>query len=128
MGSSNGFQSLFALNTKFSLFSVRPKWVWHSNISVTPSDFRPLIYPFVFYTTLAGESFLSLGLEQLWLNLDPFRSLALRFGIVFHLQLVLLSYHPIFLRPCRFLKLVFFRVANRTKSASVCSKLLRSTI
>src|SRR6218665_2774364 len=82
MGSSNGFQSLFALNTKFSLFSVRPKWVWHSNISVTPSDFRPLIYPFVFYTTLAGESFLSLGLEQLWLNLDPFRSLALRFGIV----------------------------------------------
>ena len=35
--------------------------------------------------------------------------------IAFHLQLVLLSYRPIFLRPCHFLKLG----ANRTKSASV---------
>ena len=37
-----------------------------------------------------------------------------------HLQLLLLSYHPIFLRPYHFLKLVSFLGANRTKSASVC--------
>ena len=42
--------------------------------------------------------------------------LPLLFGIAFHLQLVLLSYHPIFLRPYHFLKLVSFLGANRTKS------------
>src|SRR6218665_3921434 len=36
-----------------------------------------------------------------------------------------LSYHPIFLRPYHFLKLVSFLGANRTKSASVCLWLLR---
>src|SRR6218665_2260535 len=46
--------------------------------------------------------------------------LPLLFGIAFHLQLVLLSCHPIFLRPYHFLKLVSFLGANRTKSASVC--------
>src|SRR6218665_3160567 len=51
--------------------------------------------------------------------------LPLLFGIAFHLQLVLLSYHPIFLRPYHFLKLVSFLGANRTKSASVCLWLLR---
>ena len=40
-------------------------------------------------------------------------------GIAFHLQLVLLSYHPIFLRPNHFLKLVSFLGANRTKRVSV---------
>ena len=43
-------------------------------------------------------------------------------------QLVLLSYHPIFLRPYHFLKLVSFLGANRTKSASVCLWLLRGAI
>src|SRR6218665_3801284 len=40
----------------------------------------------------------------------------------------LLSYHPIFLRPYHFLKLVSFLGANRTKSAFVCPWLLRGAI
>jgi len=44
----------------------------------------------------------------LWLNVDPFRLLTLSFGIAFHLQLMLLSYHPIFLRPYHFLNLSLF--------------------
>src|SRR6218665_4212183 len=40
--------------------------------------------------------------------------LPLLFGIAFHLQLVLLSYHPIFLRPYHFLRLVCFLGANST--------------
>src|SRR6218665_3067153 len=51
--------------------------------------------------------------------------LPLLFGLAFHLQLVLLSYHSIFLRSYHFLKLVSFLGANRTKSASVCLWLLR---
>ena len=54
--------------------------------------------------------------------------LALLFGIAFHLQLMSVSYHPIFLRPYHFLKLVSFLGANRTKSASVCPWLLRGAI
>jgi len=27
------------------LLFLRPKWGWHLNISVTPSDFRPLPHP-----------------------------------------------------------------------------------
>src|SRR6218665_3680856 len=46
--------------------------------------------------------------------------------IAFHLQLVLISYHPIFLRPYHFLKLVSFVGSNRTTSASVCLWLLRA--
>src|SRR6218665_1578102 len=46
----------------------------------------------------------------------------------FHLQLVFLSHHPIFLRPYHFLKLVSFLGANRTKSASACLWLLRGAI
>src|SRR6218665_3826438 len=57
-----------------------------------------------------------------------FPLLAPLFGIAFHLQLVLLSYHPIFLRPYHFLKLVSFLGANRTKSASDCPWLLRGFI
>jgi len=41
---------------------------------------------------------------------------------------VLLSYHPIFLRPYLFLKLVSFLGANRTKSTSVGPQLLRGTV
>src|SRR6218665_2668 len=48
--------------------------------------------------------------------------------IAFHLHLLLLSHHPIFLRPYHFLKLVSFLGANRTKSASVCLFLLRGAI
>src|SRR6218665_3658433 len=60
-----------------------------------------------------------------WPCLNLLSLLPLLFGIAFHLQLVLLSYHPIFLRPYHFLKLVSFRGANRTKSASVCLWLLK---
>ena len=60
--------------------------------------------------------------------LDLFPLLPYLFGIAFHLQLVLLSYHPIFLRPYHFLKLVSFLGANWTKSASVCPWLLRGAI
>src|SRR6218665_3355475 len=94
---------------KFCLLFLRPKWGWHLNISVTPSDFRPLSHPFVLYASWTGGSFLSLGLGQPWPCLDL---LPLLFGIAFHLQLVLLSYHPIFQRPCHFLKLVSFLGAN----------------
>src|SRR6218665_1908008 len=98
---------------------------WHLNISVTPSDFRPLPHHFVLY---APWSFLSLGLGQPWPYLDLLPLLPLLFGIAFHLQLVLLSYHPNSLRPYYFLKLVSFLGANRTKSASVCLWLLRGAI
>src|SRR6218665_3094576 len=37
---------------------------------VTPSHFRPLPHSFVLYAPLPGGSSLSLGLGQLWLNLD----------------------------------------------------------
>src|SRR6218665_2447897 len=121
-------QSLLALNIKFCLLFLRPKWGWHLNISLTPSDFRPLPHPFVLYAPWRGESSLSLGLGQPWPCLDLFSLLALLFGIAFHLQLVLLSYHPIFLRPYHFLKLVSFLGANRTKSASVCPWLLKGAI
>jgi len=48
---------------------------------------------------------LSVGLGQPWPCLDLLPLLPLLFGITFHLQLVLFSYHPIFLRPYHFLKL-----------------------
>src|SRR6218665_1600778 len=76
--------------------------------------------PFVLYAPWAGGSFMSLGLGQPGPCLDLLPLLPLLFGIAFHLQLVLLSYHPIFLRPYHFLKLVSFLGANRTTSASVC--------
>src|SRR6218665_2887815 len=88
---------------------------------------RPLPHPFVLYAPWIGGSSLSLGLEQPWPCLDLLPLLPLLFGIAFHLQLVFLSYHTIFLRPYHFLKLVSFLGANRTKSTSVCLWLL-STI
>src|SRR6218665_541119 len=91
----------------------------------TNTDNTPLPHPFVLYAPWTGGSFLSLGLGQPWPCRDLLPLLALLFGIAFHLQLVLLSYHPIFLRPYHFLKLVSFLGANRTKSASVCLWLLR---
>src|SRR6218665_3653696 len=90
-------------------------------------NFRPLPHPFVLYAPLTGRS-LSLGLGQLWLTLGPFRLLALPFGIAFHHQLVLLSYHAIFLLPYHFFKLISFLEAYRTKSASVGPRLLRGAI
>src|SRR6218665_1872652 len=87
--------------------------------TVTPSDFRPLPHPFVFYAPGIGGNFLSLGLGQPWPCLSLLPLMPLLLGIAFHRQLVLPSYHPIFLRPYHFLKLVSFLGANRTKSASV---------
>src|SRR6218665_591884 len=92
------------------------------------SYFRPLPHPFVLYAPWTGVSSLSLGLGQPWPCLALFPLLALLFGIAFHLQLLLLSYHPIFLRPYHFLKLVSFLGTNRTKSTSVCPWLLRGAI
>src|SRR6218665_2939209 len=63
-----------------------------------------------------------------WRCLDLLPLLPLLFGIAVHLQLVFLSYHPIFLRPYHFLKLVSFLGDNRTTSASVCLWLLRGAI
>src|SRR6218665_685968 len=85
-------------------------------------------HPFVLYAPWTRWSSLSLGLGQPWPCLDLFPLLALLFGIAFHLQLVLLSCHPIFLRPYHVLKLVSFLGANQTKSASVCLWLLRGAI
>src|SRR6218665_1326876 len=123
-----GFQSLLALNIKFCLSFLRPKSGWYLNISVKPSDFRPLNHPSVLYPPWTSGSFLSLGLGKPWPCLDLFPLLPLLFGIAFHLQLLLLSYHPIFPRPYHFLKFVSFLGANRTKSASVCPWLLRGAI
>src|SRR6218665_3384522 len=95
----------------------------HNNI-----QYSTIPHPFVFYAPWTGGSSLSLGLGQPWPCLDPFPLLPLLFGIAFHLQLVLPSYHPIFLRPYHFLKLVSFLGANRTTSASVCLWLLRGAI
>src|SRR6218665_1969508 len=104
--------------------------VLKAQMGVAPKYLRDVIrllpHPFVLYDPWTGS--LSLGLGQPWPSLDPFLLLALLFGIAFHLQLVLLSYHPIFLRPYHFLKLVSFLGANRTKSASVCPWLLRGAI
>src|SRR6218665_2021633 len=90
--------------------------------------FRPLPHPFVLYAPWTGGSFMSLGLGQPWPCLDLLPLLPLLFGIAFHLQLMLLSYHSIFLPPYHFLKLVSFLGANQTKSASVCLWLLRGAI
>src|SRR6218665_979222 len=125
---SIGFQSLLVLNIKFCLLFLRPKWGWHLNIFVMPSDFRPLPHPFVLYAPWTGGSFYFLGLGQPWPCLDLLPLLRLLFGIAFHLQVVLLSYRPIFLRPYHYLKLVSFLGANRIKSASVCLWLLRGVI
>src|SRR6218665_185899 len=110
--------AILELNIKFSLLFLRPKWGWHINISMTPSDFRPLPHPFVLYAPWKVGSSLSLGPGQSWSCLDLFPLLALPFGIDFHLQLVLLSYQLIFifLRPYHFLKLVSF-LGGGTKSA-----------
>src|SRR6218665_2085575 len=120
----------FAISCKVPncLLFLRPKWGWYLNIFVTPSDFRPLPHPFVLFAPWIGGSFMSLGLGQPWPCLDLLPLLPLLFGIAFHPQLELLSYHPIFLRPYHFLKLVSFLGANRTKSASVCIWLLRGAI
>ena len=49
------------------------------------------------FTSLRPLRSLGLGQLGLWLNLDPFRLLVLPFGIAFHHQRVIPSYHPIFL-------------------------------
>jgi len=115
---------------KVLLIVLRLKWGWHIHISVTPSDFRPLPHPFVLYAPLIGGRSLALGLGQIWLDLhvDPFRLLAILFGIAFQHQLVVLSYHPIFLLHYHFLNLVSFLGVNRTKSASAGPRPVRGAI
>jgi len=84
------------------------------------SDLLLLPRPFIPYAPGLGGTSLSLELGRLlWLNLDSFPLLALPFGIAFHLQLVLLSYLPMFLRPYLFLKLVSFLGATRTTAVEV---------
>src|SRR6218665_3130516 len=104
---SIGFQSLLALNIKFCLLFLRPKWGSHLNISVTPSDFRPLPHPFVIYVIA----------PSLWNRL-----LHSACGSVLSSNL------STSLTPYHFLKLISFLRANRTKSASVCLWLLRGAI
>src|SRR6218665_4010402 len=96
--------------------------------TLTPCLCLSVSLPFVLYDLWTSWSSLSLGLGQPWPCLDHFPLLAILFGIAFHLRLVLLSYHPICLRPYHFLKLVSFLGANRTKSTSVCLWLLRGAI
>jgi len=113
---------------KVLLTVLKAQMGWHLNISLMPFDFRPLPHSFVLYAPWTGGSSLSLELGQLWLNLDPFRLLALPLGIAFHHQLMLHSYHPIFLLPYHLLKLISFLGANRTKSAVVGPRMLRGAI
>src|SRR6218665_2347027 len=84
--------------------------VLKAQMGVAPKYLRDAIrlppHPFVLYVPWIGGIFFSLGLGQPWPCLDLLSLLSLLFGIAFHLQLVLLSYHPIFLRPYHFLKLV----------------------
>src|SRR6218665_3692089 len=100
---------------------VAPKYLRDViRLPTSATSLRPL-------RSMERRELLSLGLGQPWPCLDPLPLLPLLFGIAFHLPLVLLSYHPIFLhvRPYHFSKLVSFLEANRTKSASVCLCLLR---
>src|SRR6218665_1050030 len=109
MSQALNYQNIFQSHASLTI-PLETKWGWHLNISVTPFDFRPL--PFILYAPWKGGSSLSLGPGQPWPCLDLFPLLALLFGKAFHLQLVLLSYHPIFLRPYHLLKLVSFLGAN----------------
>src|SRR6218665_693 len=86
---------------------TRAKWWWHLNISVTPSDFRPLPHPFVLYapmdrrelfvpqtrTTIAMSRSFSVIALSLWNRLPPSARAALLSSI--------------FLRPYHFLRLLF---------------------
>src|SRR6218665_1115357 len=110
--------------TRSSYFQLRRLRTIRKAVSVP--IFTSIVH--AFDCSLTGGSSLSLGLGQLWLNLDPFRLLTLRFGIAFHHQLVLHSYHPIFLLPYHFLKLVSLLGANETKSAYVGPRLFRGAI
>ena len=92
---------------------VAPKYI--CDATRLPTSAVPHL--FVRYAPWTCGSFLSLGLRQPWPCLDLFPLFPLLFGIAFHLQLVFLSYHTIFLRPYQFLKLVSFLGANQTKSA-----------
>ena len=106
-----------------SSFSL-DKMTWHFNCMFVMFLGCYLVYSHVLWSLGIGQ----LGLGQLWLNLDPSRLLALPFGLAFHHQLVLLSYHPILVLPYHSLKFVSFLRANRTKSASVGPRLLRGAL
>src|SRR6218665_1292210 len=117
---SIGFKSLLALNTKVLLIvlkaqmKVAPKYLCDAiRLPTSASSLRPL-------RSLDRRELFVPQTRTTMATSNLFLLLPLLFGIAFHLQLVLLSYHPIFLRPYHFLKLVSFLGANRTKSASVC--------
>src|SRR6218665_3462546 len=107
----------------YAYVSVVTLFVFSFNIHVSY-----IICAQTFCRYLCLSAYRSLTLWQPWPCIDLLPLLPLLFGIAFHLQLVLLSCHPIFLRPYHFLKLVSFLGANRTKSASVCLWLLRGAI
>src|SRR6218665_3197877 len=90
---------------------VAPKYLRDAiRLPTSATSLRPL-------RSMDRRGILSLRLGQPWPCLYLLPLLPLLFGIAFHLQLVLLSYHPIFLRPYHFLsiffKLVSFLGANR---------------
>src|SRR6218665_1169334 len=100
--------------------AVRPTHGCNRHSSDHPSAYYDVLGCVTFNSRRLGTGHLG----QPWPYLDHLPLLPLLSGIAFHLQLALLSYHPIFLRPHHFLKLVSFLGANRTKSASVCLWLL----
>jgi|SRR6218665_917124 len=85
-------------------------------------------------STLGTLSMISIEIDFVSIYYNIFNNTAIIYIDIQYLILltfqrpVLLSYHPIFLHPYRFLKPVSFLGANRNKGASVCSWLLRGAI
>ena len=70
---------------------VAPKYLHDAiRLPTSASSLRPL-------RSLERRELFAPGPGQPWPCLDLFPLLALLFGIAFHLQLVLLSYHPVFI-------------------------------
>ena len=82
---------------------VAPKYIIDAiRLPTSASSLRSVYAPWT------GGSSLSLGLGQPWSCLHLFPLLTFLFGIAFQLQLVLLSYYPIFLRPLSLFKTCLF--------------------
>src|SRR6218665_3766531 len=104
-----------------TLMPTNPRWTLKYECMYT------CIHAYI-HTYTCIRAYVHMYMYVIYVCLDLLPLLPLLFGIAFHLQLVLLSYHPSFLSPYHFLKLVTFLGANRTKSASVCLWLLGSAI
>src|SRR6218665_3928504 len=65
---------LTRIEYKVLLIVIMAQMEWHLNISVTPSDFRPVPHPFVFFVSFdRRELFVPRPrTTTVWLNLDPF--------------------------------------------------------